>query len=348
MILQNKNSVLETDILFGMIEKASSITGHGYGQDERVDFGLRVLADHGRSITFMIADGVRPSNEERGYVLRRVMRRAIRHARLIGHEGEILPGLVDRCVELMGDAYPEIVEYADVTKEIASREEERFTSTLKQGLSLLETRGREDEDVGADHPGRGRRVQAARHLRIPDRPHHGNRRRIGSRGGCRRLLGVDDRAARARTGGSRRGSRAIVERGRRRNRRSQGSHRVPRLRAPDDRIRDRRPRRRSVGSRGGRRGGRGRDRSRPHSVLRRRRRPGRRHGRAAFIGGRGARRRHPASSPGSDGAQGEGHGRRAAGGRHGAGPGRCPGSAWVRASPHRDAHPSLDAARPAR
>ena len=138
MILQNKRSVLETDLLFGMIEQASSITGHAYGQDERVDFGLRVLADHGRSITFMIADGVRPSNEERGYVLRRVMRRAIRHARLIGHEGAILPGLVDRCVELMGNEYPEIVEHADVTKEIASSEEERFTSTLKQGLSLLE------------------------------------------------------------------------------------------------------------------------------------------------------------------------------------------------------------------
>jgi len=138
MILQNKHSVLETDILEGMIEKASSITGRAYGHDERVDFGLRVLADHGRSISFMIADGVRPSNEERGYVLRRVMRRAIRHARLIGHEGDILPGLVDRCVELMGDAYPEIVEHHDVTKEIASHEEERFTSTLKQGLSLLE------------------------------------------------------------------------------------------------------------------------------------------------------------------------------------------------------------------
>jgi alanyl-tRNA synthetase len=155
MLLQNKRSVLETDLLRGMIEKASSITGRSYGESERVDFGLRVLADHGRSVTFMIADGVLPSNEERGYVLRRVMRRAIRHARLIGHEQSVLPGLVDRCVELMGDVYPEIVERHDRIKEIVTREEERFTSTLKQGLSLLEnevdkTKGAGDTRLGGD------------------------------------------------------------------------------------------------------------------------------------------------------------------------------------------------------
>ncbi len=155
MILQNRRSILETDLLLGMIEKASSITGRSYGEDERVDFGLRVLADHGRSVTFMIADGVLPSNEERGYVLRRVMRRAIRHARLIGHEQGVLPGLVDRCVELMGDVYPEIIERHDLIKEIVSREEERFTSTLKQGLSSLEnevdrTKGAGESKLGGD------------------------------------------------------------------------------------------------------------------------------------------------------------------------------------------------------
>jgi alanyl-tRNA synthetase len=155
MLLQNKRSVLETDLLRGMIEKASSITGRSYGESERVDFGLRVLADHGRSVTFMIADGVLPSNEERGYVLRRVMRRAIRHARLIGHEQGVLPGLVDRCVELMGDVYPEIVERHDLIKEIVGHEEERFSSTLKQGLSLLEnevarTKGSGDSRLGGE------------------------------------------------------------------------------------------------------------------------------------------------------------------------------------------------------
>ena len=138
MLLQGRPTVFETDILTGMIERASEITKRDYGSDDRTDFGLRVLADHGRSLTFMIGDGVLPSNEERGYVLRRVMRRAIRHARLIGHEGELLPGLVDGCVELMGVAYPEIVERRDHIKEVAAHEEERFASTLKQGLALLE------------------------------------------------------------------------------------------------------------------------------------------------------------------------------------------------------------------
>jgi len=138
MLLQDGRTVFETDVLLGMIDEAASITGQAYGREERVDFGLRVLADHGRSISFMIGDGVLPSNEERGYVLRRVMRRAIRHARLIGHEQEVLGGLVDRCVELMGDAYPEIVAQKERIKEVVSREEERFSATLKQGLSLLE------------------------------------------------------------------------------------------------------------------------------------------------------------------------------------------------------------------
>ncbi len=138
MLLQGGPTVFETDILTGMIQRASEITKRHYGSEERTDFGLRVLADHGRSITFMISDGVLPSNEERGYVLRRVMRRAIRHARLIGHEGELLPGLVDGCVELMGVAYPEIVEHRDHIREVAGHEEERFGSTLKQGLARLE------------------------------------------------------------------------------------------------------------------------------------------------------------------------------------------------------------------
>ena len=100
--------------------------------------GLRVLADHGRSLTFMIADGVLPSNEERGYVLRRIMRRALRHARLLGFEAPLLATLAERCIELMGDAYPELAERRDDITEIAAQEEERFGATLRQGLGLLE------------------------------------------------------------------------------------------------------------------------------------------------------------------------------------------------------------------
>jgi alanyl-tRNA synthetase len=138
MLLQEKPTVFESDVLMGMIERASEITGEIYGRDERVDFGLRVLADHGRSLTFAIADGVLPSNEDRGYVLRRIMRRAIRHSRLIGFEGDVLAPLAGRCIELMGDAYPEIVARRELIEEIAAREEERFGATLKAGTALLE------------------------------------------------------------------------------------------------------------------------------------------------------------------------------------------------------------------
>jgi alanyl-tRNA synthetase len=137
-VLQGVPTIFETDLVAGMVARAEDLTKKRYGSDERTDVGLRILADHGRAVTFMVADGVLPSNEERGYVLRRIMRRAIRHARLLGHEQSVLPGLVDGCVELMADAYPEIAERRDFIKEIAGREEERFSATLKQGLSLLE------------------------------------------------------------------------------------------------------------------------------------------------------------------------------------------------------------------
>src|ERR671915_508191 len=138
MILQGVSNVFETDLLSGMVERASELTNVPVGVGERSDVGLKILADHGRSVAFMIADGVLPSNEERGYVLRRIMRRALRHARLLGREDPILGELAATCVALMGDAYPELEQRKDFILEVASREEERFGATLKQGLSLLE------------------------------------------------------------------------------------------------------------------------------------------------------------------------------------------------------------------
>ncbi|MEA2488143.1 MAG: alanyl-tRNA synthetase, partial [Actinomycetota bacterium] len=140
LVLQDVKSVFETDLLAALIERASQVTKKSYGVDEKTDVGLRILADHGRSVTFMVADGILPSNEERGYVLRRIMRRAMRHARLIGFEGEVLPALADGCVELMGDVYPEIKDRRDVILDVAAHEEERFSTTLKQGTALLEER----------------------------------------------------------------------------------------------------------------------------------------------------------------------------------------------------------------
>lgn len=138
MILQNVDSVFETDLLRAMVARAESLCKRTYGEDDRADVGLRVLADHGRSISFMLADGILPSNEERGYVLRLIMRRAIRQARLMGQNEPVLTGLIEASTELMGAAYPELRESRDLALEVAAREEERFDATLKQGLGLLE------------------------------------------------------------------------------------------------------------------------------------------------------------------------------------------------------------------
>ena len=139
MVLQKAGSIYETDMLGGLVRRAEELTKRSYGRDARTDTGLRVLADHGRALTFLIADGVLPSNEERGYVLRRVMRRAIRHARLLGTEEPVLVDLIDATVELMGDAYPEVHTRRDFIADVAAREEERFAATLRQGETVLQT-----------------------------------------------------------------------------------------------------------------------------------------------------------------------------------------------------------------
>jgi alanyl-tRNA synthetase len=138
-ILQGVTSNFETDILRTIMDEAQEITGHRYGaESERVDTSLRILADHARAVTFMIADGILPSNEGRGYVLRRVLRRAVRHGRLLGVEDPFLGTLIDAVVDLMGAAYPEIVEHHAFIDRIVLAEEQRFGATLRQGLALLE------------------------------------------------------------------------------------------------------------------------------------------------------------------------------------------------------------------
>jgi alanyl-tRNA synthetase len=153
MVLQERASIYETDTLGSLVERAEELTGKKYQSDPKVDMGLRILADHGRALTFLIADGVLPSNEERGYVLRRVMRRAVRHARLLGRQEPVLAELVDRTVQLMGDVYPEIKERYSFIVEVANREEERFDDTLKQGLTMLEGEISKARAEGRDIPG---------------------------------------------------------------------------------------------------------------------------------------------------------------------------------------------------
>jgi alanyl-tRNA synthetase len=137
-ILQDVPSVYETDHFRPLIELGEELSGRTYGQDEATTRALRILADHGRGMTFLVSDGVVPSNEERGYVLRRIMRRAIQQGRLLGIEGHFLPRLCERVIEVMGAAYPELNDGRDTILKWAAAEEENFGRTLVQGQRLLE------------------------------------------------------------------------------------------------------------------------------------------------------------------------------------------------------------------
>jgi alanyl-tRNA synthetase len=136
-ILQGKQSVFETDQFLPLIELGEELSGARYGEDFTVDRALRILADHSRAMTFLLADGVVPSNEERGYVLRRVMRRAIQQGRFL----ELAPGFLTRysevVTELMGGPYPELAEQHAAIETWLASEEEGFGRTLAQGLSTL-------------------------------------------------------------------------------------------------------------------------------------------------------------------------------------------------------------------
>ncbi|MET0827264.1 MAG: alanine--tRNA ligase [Acidimicrobiales bacterium] len=138
-VLQDEDSIFHTDEFRRLIATASALSGVAYGGDERTDVSLRILADHARAMTFLVNDGVIPSNEERGYVLRRIIRRAVRHAYLLGVDEVITPALVDEVVAIMADDYPELVESHAVVRQTIEREETRFRETLRTGSAILET-----------------------------------------------------------------------------------------------------------------------------------------------------------------------------------------------------------------
>jgi alanyl-tRNA synthetase len=137
-ILQGADSVWETDVLRPIVARAESVTGRRYGDDAEADVALRVLADHARTMSFLISDGVFPSNEDRGYVLRRIIRRAVLRASLLGTGKAVCPAMVETVVEVMGPSYPDLVANADFVADVAGREEERFRATLRSGMTLLE------------------------------------------------------------------------------------------------------------------------------------------------------------------------------------------------------------------
>lgn len=136
-VLQNKPSNFETDLIFPLIEHAAKVAGVTYGASNKTDISLKVIGDHIRSMTVMVGDGILPSNEGRGYILRRILRRAVRHARLLGIEKMFLVAMVDIVVGIFVEAYPDLGEKADYIKKVIQLEEERFQTTLVQGMELL-------------------------------------------------------------------------------------------------------------------------------------------------------------------------------------------------------------------
>ena len=149
-VLQDVASLWDTDVLRPLVARAEVLTGRRYGEDTEVDVALRVLADHARTISFMISDGVFPSNEDRGYVLRRIIRRAVLRASLLGTTRPVCPGMVEAVVEVMGEAYPDLAHNADFVSGVAAREEERFRANLRSGMALLEAELAAGEVIGGE------------------------------------------------------------------------------------------------------------------------------------------------------------------------------------------------------
>ncbi|MEF2846401.1 MAG: alanine--tRNA ligase-related protein, partial [Eggerthellaceae bacterium] len=137
-IMQGVDNNYDTDVLRGLVAIGEQLSGKTYKINAADDLALRIMADHSRAITFMIADGILPSNEGRGYVLRRLLRRAVMKGHSIGIQGAFLSHFVDKIIELMGQVYPEIVENEELIKRVILSEEERFGATLRQGQAYLD------------------------------------------------------------------------------------------------------------------------------------------------------------------------------------------------------------------
>lgn len=136
-LMQDVDSVYEVDTIKHLLDTIVKMSGADYGKGLKCDISVRVITDHIRSVTFMVGDGIMPNNEGRGYVLRRLLRRAARHGKLLGIEGNFLKDLVDEVVLVSGEAFPELIDRKDYIKKVISIEEERFQQTIDQGLSIL-------------------------------------------------------------------------------------------------------------------------------------------------------------------------------------------------------------------
>ena len=136
-VMQGVDNMFEVDTIQNIIKRICTVTGKTYGADHSDDVSIRVITDHARATTFMVGDGVRPSNEGRGYVLRRLLRRAARHGRLLGMNKPFLTEIVDQVIEENKSAYPELAEKSEYIKKVIATEEESFNKTVEKGSQLL-------------------------------------------------------------------------------------------------------------------------------------------------------------------------------------------------------------------
>ncbi len=136
-IMQGVDNIFEIDTVKNILNKVSELSGVKYGEDHQKDISLRIITDHVKSVTMLISDGVQPSNEGRGYVLRRLLRRAARHGRLLGIKGLFLTEIVESVVDNYGAAYPNLKENKEYIEKIVSLEEERFNETIDSGMVIL-------------------------------------------------------------------------------------------------------------------------------------------------------------------------------------------------------------------
>ncbi|MEQ9399763.1 MAG: alanine--tRNA ligase [Longimicrobiales bacterium] len=162
MILQGVDTNYHTDLFLPLLDRVGEVVGRPYDRTSQESVSYRVLADHARAVAFLLTDGVFPSNEGRGYVLRRILRRAVRHAWLLGMRKPTLVEVVDRVIDVMGDPYPELRQRRDHLLRTTRAEEERFLATIEGGLSRF------DELAPRDAPEAGRTVVGEEAFRLYD------------------------------------------------------------------------------------------------------------------------------------------------------------------------------------
>ncbi len=308
-VVQGKRSNYDTDLFTPLLDAVARRAGKAYDKDAADDVSLRVVADHLRAMTFLIADGVLPGNEGRGYVLRKIMRRAMRHGQKLGIEGAFLNELTHVVVARMKAAYPELVSHEEAVSRVVAVEEERFGTTLKQAFAVF-------RDV-AGGIAEGGLIPGADAFRLYDtyglpldfteELARDRGLRVDGEGFERELLAQQERARQSSKMGAVKGDPVYVSLAEEGGKTAFLGYDPPRRRGGAGpgrpaRGRARPPDRRRAG---------GTDRPRPHAVLRELRRPGRRPRRHRLrrLGGRGHRHHEPAA--GAPRAPGAGHPRRA-------------------------------------